>query len=148
MLKFIINLLLLMSCFISQVSLSQEFSGKHISIKYVTKKIDANKLKITILLEPHNNLILNLEAPWKLEFKKHSGVSFLESLEKKSNNKTIFLYNKKHLNLKISAYEIYVYVDDPKTLPIELSYKLDAFTCTDNKKMCYKETIMDALVLK
>lgn len=81
--------------------------------------------QFTFKVEPKNDMIVNFDAPWKLEVKGHDGLTL---------PKTTFARG--DLDEKLPGYVVSAKAGKPQG---DLEYSLTAFICTKDKTQCFRE---------
>lgn len=106
---------------------SSATDGFHSAVKVSKELLKDGRLHMTFKLVPSENMVINMDGPWKLEVKKADGLEF-------SNNKLL----KAEMQQSIPGF-----VAETKTAPKAKSGKIDyqmiAFVCSKDKSQCFRD---------
>lgn len=93
----------------------------------VSSQFADSKLSITFKVLPAKDMVINTEAPWKLEIKKAEGLSFVKT--------TI---GRAELDEKVPGYVLSTSAA-PTASQGQIEYSAVVFVCDKDKTRCYRE---------
>jgi hypothetical protein len=91
----------------------------------VQAKDDAGAKQFTLKIEAKSGMVVNFDAPWKLELKGHDGLSVAKTS-----------YAKADMDEKLPGFVFAAKTEKPQG---DLEYALTAFVCTQDKTQCFRE---------
>ena len=97
---------------------------EHSGVVIDTANISGGK-QFTLKIKAMNNMVINFDAPWKLEIKGHEGLGLTKAS-----------YAKEDMDEKLPGFLVQSTPENPKGT---LEYSLTAFVCTKDKTQCFRE---------
>lgn len=91
----------------------------------VDVKDDAGGKQFVLKVKPNSDMVVTLDAPWKLEVKGHEGLAFAKTT-----------FNKADMDDKLPGFVVTGKTDKAKG---DLEYSLTSFICTKDKTQCFRE---------
>jgi hypothetical protein len=108
---------------------SQALAAGKARVEVSAKRLDGDRAEFIFKTLASDGLKINSEGPWKLEIKDSGSVMF----EKKEMKRTDWKES--------DAAFVQTGKTKPKTSSSNISYKLTAFVCTQDKGQCFREVI-------
>lgn len=118
--------LVLAAAALSCAALAQAKEEKHSALE-VSSKIDGDKLSLSFKVVPGKDMIVNFEAPWKLEIKKAEGLSFAKTTLQRPD-----------MDDKLPGYVLQS-TAAPASSSGEVEYSAIVFVCDKDKTRCFRE---------
>ena len=120
----------------------------HISLHVSKTSIAPKKFQLEWTLKPSKDLEVNFEAPWKIEILADKRLTFsgspkIETLESQIK----VTYDKKDFTTKPMGLTIQLEAKENILSSSKLHFSLDTYTCTSDKKRCYRDVLKDDIDL-
>lgn len=120
----------ILSSFIVAVSFaSTSLAAGKAKVEVSAKKLDGDRAEFTFKTLPADGLKINADGPWKLEIKDGGAAKFDKIELKKADWK------------EADATFVQAGKIKPKSKSTQVTYKLTAFICTQDKAQCFREVI-------
>jgi hypothetical protein len=121
-------------CGMGSVSSAGKEAAKHSSVAVIQKvEKGSNEVALRFAVSAGKGVHLNLDAPWSLQLDEVKGITLARSK-----------FDKKDFDEKSGQFAVKVTKSAKQG---ELRYKLVAFTCTADKKQCYREVHKGGVVV-
>ncbi len=108
---------------------SNAFAAGKARVEVSAKKLDGDRAEFTFKTLAADGLKINSDGPWKLEIKDGGSVKFEKPQMKRTEWK------------EADATFVQPGKVKPKSNSTQISYKLTAFICTQDKAQCFREVI-------
>ncbi|MFK7824647.1 MAG: hypothetical protein AB8G05_10840 [Oligoflexales bacterium] len=129
------------------IALAEEAVKPRVKVDVSAKKEGSGLYLVNFTVKPQSGMQLTYEAPWKLTLLEVSGLSYQGAArQKQKDNKKQYIYTKAEMDDKIPGYQ--VKINNQKEKPSEISFTLEAFSCTQDKTRCFKDVLKETYILK
>lgn len=119
--------LLFISAISAPFAQAQAPTSKKHSELVTSAKVDQNNVSLTFKVVPGQDMIVNFDAPWKLEITKADGLSFAKQR-----------YERADMDDKLPGY-IVTSAAAASTPSGDVTYKAIVFVCDKDKTRCFRE---------
>ena len=126
---------------------AKENANPRVQVDVSAKKDASGSYLVNFSVKPQSGMQLTLEAPWKLTLLESAGLSYQGSArQKEKDSKKQYIYTKAEMDDKLPGY--LVKVDKNNQKASEISFTLEAFSCTKDKSQCFKDVVKETYTLK
>ena len=130
-----------------EITFAKDVVNPRVKVDVSAKKDGNDSYQVNFAVKPQAGMQLTYEAPWKLTLVEASGLSYQGSArQKEKDNKKQYIYTKAEMDDKIPGYLVKINKQEKK--PAEITYTLEAFSCTKDKSRCFKDVVKETYTLK
>ncbi|NRA46873.1 MAG: hypothetical protein HRU09_18140 [Oligoflexales bacterium] len=129
------------------LAFAEEAANPRVKVDVSAQKDASGSYLVNFSVKPQSGMQLTLEAPWKLTLLENSDLSYQGAArQKEKDSKKQYIYTKAEMNDKLPGYQ--VKIDKQQKKASEISFTLEAFSCTKDKTRCFKDVVKETYTLK
>lgn len=132
------------------ISFAEKTEDKpRVKVAVSSKKDPSGSYLVNFAVKPQSGMQLTLEAPWKLSLVETSDLSYHGAAkQKEKDSKNHHIYTKAQMDEKVPGYQVKMNRLGKDSKPTQISFTLEAFSCTQDKTRCFKDVLKETYTLK